>query len=167
MAENKRRIDSYEAAGKPSENEPPRQDTYWSIGFRTGRSGYMIKYVLLPFMVFMLFVILPFFLYAPELFSSALFKAMSQHDRAVFFGKLPIALLVVSIPFTLSAAMMIVGQIRRFHDFNKPGWLVLLNAIPGVSLGVLVMLCAIPGTKGPNMFGEDPVERRKRLNQGG
>lgn len=49
-------------------------------------------------------------------------------------------------------------QVRRFHDQDKTGWLVLLAFIPYIGgLIVLVLMC-LPGTRGPNHFGADPRE---------
>lgn len=47
-------------------------------------------------------------------------------------------------------------QVRRFHDQNLTGWLVLLGFIPYVGgLIILVFMC-IEGTRGPNTYGADP-----------
>jgi uncharacterized membrane protein YhaH (DUF805 family) len=47
-------------------------------------------------------------------------------------------------------------QVRRFHDQDLTGWLVLLGFIPYVGgLIVLVFMC-IDGTRGPNKYGPDP-----------
>jgi uncharacterized membrane protein YhaH (DUF805 family) len=64
------------------------------------------------------------------------------------FGLLWLAIIVPSIAV----------QVRRFHDQNLTGWLVLLNFIPYLGgLVVLVFMC-LPGTKGPNKFGPDPLD---------
>lgn len=48
-------------------------------------------------------------------------------------------------------------QVRRFHDQNLSGVLVLLNLIPCVGgIMVLVLMC-MEGTKGSNRFGPDPL----------
>ena len=46
-------------------------------------------------------------------------------------------------------------QVRRFHDQDKSGWMVLLNLIPLGGLVVLVFMC-LEGTRGPNQYGPDP-----------
>lgn len=47
-------------------------------------------------------------------------------------------------------------KVRRFHDQDKSGWMILLGVIPYVGgLITLVFMC-IDGTQGPNRFGEDP-----------
>lgn len=55
--------------------------------------------------------------------------------------------------------------IRRFHDRNMSGWWVLgfalLGAIPvvgGLASIAQIVILALPGTKGPNRFGEDPID---------
>jgi uncharacterized membrane protein YhaH (DUF805 family) len=52
----------------------------------------------------------------------------------------------------------IAVQVRRFHDQDRTGWLILLGLIPYVGgLIVLVFMC-LPGTRGTNRFGPDPKE---------
>ena len=47
-------------------------------------------------------------------------------------------------------------QVRRFHDQDRSGWMLLLSFIPYVGgLVVLVFMC-LSGTAGPNRFGPDP-----------
>ncbi len=51
---------------------------------------------------------------------------------------------------------MLAVQVRRFHDQDKSGWMVLLNFIPYVGgLVVFVFMC-MEGTRGPNQYGPDP-----------
>jgi uncharacterized membrane protein YhaH (DUF805 family) len=47
-------------------------------------------------------------------------------------------------------------QVRRFHDQDLTGWLVLLGFIPYLGgLIILVFMC-IDGKRGPNKYGPDP-----------
>ncbi len=55
--------------------------------------------------------------------------------------------------------------IRRFHDRDMSGWWVLgfavLGAIPvvgGIASIAQIVILALAGTKGPNRFGEDPID---------
>ncbi len=70
----------------------------------------------------------------------------------VFAGLLGLFYLATLIP---SVALMI----RRLHDVNLSGWLVLLCFVPIVNilaaLGLLIV-CFVPGTAGPNKYGPDP-----------
>jgi uncharacterized membrane protein YhaH (DUF805 family) len=55
----------------------------------------------------------------------------------------------------------IAVQVRRLHDQNLSGWLVLIGYIPIVNyiggIVLLVFMC-LPGTKGPNKYGPDPLD---------
>ncbi len=61
--------------------------------------------------------------------------------------------------YTLYAlAIVIPGiavSVRRLHDINKTGWLVLIAFIPFGGL-VLLYWSFLEGTKGENQFGPDP-----------
>ena len=65
--------------------------------------------------------------------------------------------LVIIVLFYLAIFIpSIAVQVRRFHDQDKSGWLILLNLIPYIGgLIVLVFMC-LEGTRGPNRFGPDP-----------
>lgn len=47
-------------------------------------------------------------------------------------------------------------QVRRFHDQGLTGFLVLLGFIPYIGGIIVLVFMLIPGTKGPNKYGEDP-----------
>ena len=50
----------------------------------------------------------------------------------------------------------IAVAVRRMHDIDKSGWLVLIGLIPAARLALSAVLYAQPGTSGPNRFGPDP-----------
>lgn len=80
---------------------------------------------------------------------------------------------VFGLIFLASLVPMIAVQVRRLHDMNISGWWYLayivagvaLDAVPDVgsslnsllSIGFIALNC-MPGTKGPNRFGEDPLD---------
>lgn len=43
--------------------------------------------------------------------------------------------------------------IRRLHDTDKTGWLLLLSFIPIIGGIILLVFFAMPGTEGPNQYG--------------
>ena len=49
-------------------------------------------------------------------------------------------------------------QVRRFHDQDKTGWLILLGFIPYIGSIVLLVFMCLEGTKGSNRFGPDPKD---------
>jgi len=52
--------------------------------------------------------------------------------------------------------------VRRVHDFNTTGWLVLLPFVFSKFSSIIQLIFGlIPGTKGPNKYGPRPVKRRR------
>ena len=52
----------------------------------------------------------------------------------------------------------IAVQVRRFHDQDKSGWMVLLNFVPAIGGLIVIVFMFIEGTKGPNRYGPDPKD---------
>lgn len=51
---------------------------------------------------------------------------------------------------------------KRWHDRNHSAWWVLVNLIPVIgTLWALVANGFLPGTAGPNRYGDDPLLARK------
>ena len=46
--------------------------------------------------------------------------------------------------------------VRRLHDQDRSGWLLLLVLIPILGWFALLVLMCLDGTPGPNRFGPDP-----------
>lgn len=44
-------------------------------------------------------------------------------------------------------------QVRRFHDQDKSGWFVLLNAIPYIGPFIVLAMMLVPGSPGDNRYG--------------
>lgn len=53
--------------------------------------------------------------------------------------------------------LLMVG-IKRAHDRNKPGWFLLLYAVPFVNIWVAVELLFLKGTSGKNKYGNVPID---------
>ena len=63
---------------------------------------------------------------------------------------------IVNLFYALAMlAPSISAGIRRLHDIDKSGWLMILAVIPGISV-ILIVLFFVEGTSGPNQFGADP-----------
>ena len=65
---------------------------------------------------------------------------------------IPIAILVLAtfVPF-------LAVSVRRLHDSNKRGWWYLVTLVPYVGGLIYLVLMVLPGTKGANRFGPDPL----------
>ena len=50
-------------------------------------------------------------------------------------------------------------SIRRLHDQDRSGWLLLIVLIPFLGWFALLVLMCLEGTRGPNRFGSDPKGR--------
>lgn len=90
----------------------------------------------------------------PETFTAASFS-MAFWVEGVLLAVFTLAIIVPSVAVT----------VRRLHDRDLSGWwylgVVIAGQIPFVgpllNLGFLVVMC-LPGTPGPNRFGEDPKD---------
>ena len=68
---------------------------------------------------------------------------------------------IVSFPFVLMYIAVAIGalvigvslSIRRLHDMDQSGWLVLLSFIPLVNIAVILILLFKEGTPGANQYG--------------
>lgn len=49
-------------------------------------------------------------------------------------------------------------QVRRFHDQDRSGWMILLGFIPYVGGLIVFIFMCLAGTRGPNRFGPDPLD---------
>lgn len=50
--------------------------------------------------------------------------------------------------------------VRRLHDVNKSGWMLLIGLIPLIGAIWLLILFCTEGTVGPNQYGEDPKDEK-------
>lgn len=48
--------------------------------------------------------------------------------------------------------------VRRLHDINRSGWMVLVQLIPIVGIFWILFILSKVGTKGANQYGADPLE---------
>ena len=74
----------------------------------------------------------------------------------------PSAQIVVVVVFWILIGPIIAFQVKRWHDLDKSGLFILINFVPFVGgLISLVMLGAIPGTRGANSYGPDPLRKAR------
>ncbi len=84
--------------------------------------------------------------------------------RVLLIGGIALVALIAQTPALfalvgLEALVMLLPSlavsVRRLHDVNMSGWLLLVAIIPGGSLLILVLAC-VPGTQGGNKYGPGP-----------
>jgi uncharacterized membrane protein YhaH (DUF805 family) len=69
----------------------------------------------------------------------------------------PLGLVIVGLIWLpLAVSSFAIGS-QRCRDFGWTGWAFLLLFIPVISLIFVLALMFIPGTKGPNQYGPDPL----------
>jgi uncharacterized membrane protein YhaH (DUF805 family) len=54
----------------------------------------------------------------------------------------------------------LANEAKRYHDMDLSAWWILLNLIPGLGALVLLALGFLPGTRGENRFGQQPLKIR-------
>lgn len=71
-----------------------------------------------------------------------------------------------AVGFLIDAAFLVIVvwiglamQVKRWHDLNRSGWMVLLNLTVIALPAIFIFLGFIRGTSGPNQFGTDPLGR--------
>lgn len=69
-------------------------------------------------------------------------------------GFVALALLVLFVLGTFIPNLAV--QVRRFHDQDKSGWMVLLGFIPYIGGVILLVFMCLEGTRGSNRYGADP-----------
>lgn len=69
-----------------------------------------------------------------------------------------ILLLLIGVFYLAMFIPSLAVSVRRLHDSDKSGWLMLLCLIPFGSL-VILIFTLLDGTPGPNRYGEDPKGR--------
>jgi uncharacterized membrane protein YhaH (DUF805 family) len=95
------------------------------------------------------FFVLFFYLVATPLLFLDIATGLFSHDVGVgvFSGLAALA--------TLSPSLAVM--IRRLHDTDRSGWWVLVAFVPIVGPIALIVFLVLPGTKGPNQYGPDPL----------
>ena len=62
--------------------------------------------------------------------------------------------LAAGLPALIGGVLLIRS---RLHDMNVTGWVYLVNFIPYVNILFSLAVLFVPGTKGPNKYGADPL----------
>lgn len=59
----------------------------------------------------------------------------------------------------ISSIFMWPVNVRRLHDTNRSGWLLLIGVVPILgSIALFVIMGCMKGTDGPNKYGPDPLQ---------
>jgi len=76
--------------------------------------------------------------------------------------KIPILKIIFWIAYFLFGLAILIPSvalgIRRLHDTNKTGWLMLICLVPAVGAVAFLVLCALEGTPDENQYGLVPAD---------
>ena len=70
----------------------------------------------------------------------------------VAVGSLALGLLIGLVMLVVGLSGLSVA-VRRMHDTDKSGWMLLLGLIPFIGWIIVIVLLVLPGTPAPNRFG--------------
>lgn len=85
---------------------------------------------------------------------TALFGAASGSGSGFGFG-----MFIGFIALIAGLWFMIAQDVKRLHDVDKSGWLLLLVLVPIVNIALGLYLLLADGIVGPNRYGADPKNR--------
>ena len=114
------------------------KNEYFCFEGRINRKFYITRSLIIAVVVMVLY----FIIYAA---TTDIFGIMSD------FGMM--LTLIVQLVGTVAGISL---NIRRFHDFNKSGWWILILMVPFVNLYFSIKLLCIRGDVGTNNYGADP-----------
>lgn len=61
--------------------------------------------------------------------------------------------------YTLLVFLPSLGlAVRRLHDIDRSGWWLLIGLIPLIGYLVIIVFACLPGTRGANRFGLNPLD---------
>lgn len=109
------------------EVKPLQKEIFWSGKGRVGRTTYLFRLILLGFISYLIFL-------------------ASGYDNDFLISIIVITYIII---VSIQAA-------KRLHDMNASAWLLLINFIPYVNGVFWLILLFVPGTKGPNKYGDEP-----------
>ncbi len=120
----------------PQQATPNKIPSIWSFHGRTTRSGFWA--ISLSLMVFNLLV-------------GVVVELLGRS------GSEPVGLAIDLVFLVICVWISLATQVKRWHDLNRPGWMVLLNLTVIALPVILAFLGFIRGTRGANRFGVDPL----------
>lgn len=127
--------------------------SWWNWKGRLNRQRFILRYIILTtFATVVAFILCGgiSFLVTTEVMSG-------QNDDAVF--GLMFLLLLCILPFLLPPILLsIFLSIKRGHDLNIPGWVVVIVNLLGASIFLIIYLAIAKGNEGANQYGENPLK---------
>lgn len=110
-----------------------------------------------------MFVLFCALLYGAAFVLLVAFAVTSEQDGKPGVDAMPggvaIGILLMVLLYLALFIPTLAVKVRRLHDQELSGWLVLLGFIPYLGWLIILIFMCIDGTPGPNRFGPDPKGR--------
>ena len=126
------------------------KDNPLSLNGRFGRLSYIAWYGFLNLITFFAVITLSL---ALGIFNLST-QSLDSHFIDTLTGLGGLGFLIISV---LYFYFNLVIQIRRFHDMNRSGWLILLFIVPLVNIFLFFYLLLGSGTQGINHYGPQRI----------
>lgn len=88
------------------------------------------------------------------------YRSSMEMDPVMFAEEVGAIFWIIMVLWLLWSLFVFIPNlavsIRRLHDTDKSGWMILIGLIPLVGAIVLFVFYLMEGTAGPNRFGPDP-----------
>ena len=86
---------------------------------------------------------------------------LQDDDSGLVPNLMGIIILLLSITLSIHIVPMFCVTVRRLHDRNLSGWLLLLSIIPVGKL-ILFIFMLLPSTPGDNTYGPNPHDEEQK-----
>jgi len=74
-------------------------------------------------------------------------------------GTIGTLVVILTVTFLASIVPGFAVAVRRLHDSDKSGILLLLGFVPGIGGLIILFFVLLPGDAGDNIYGPDPRDR--------
>jgi uncharacterized membrane protein YhaH (DUF805 family) len=97
------------------------------------------------------------FVLANFLITLSMYFLMFIFALSVILSFMSIVMIVVLLVYNIAVLLPnLAVMVRRLHDTNKSGWLLLLGLIPLLGGIILLVFFVEEGNRGTNQYGSDP-----------
>ena len=127
---------------------------------RLNRKPYVLRLLAVSVVSVVSSVVVQIVSFIPGMIIAAIGQSFPDLGMVLTFFRYALMFFRYAIIFVLCLLATVIGislGIRRCHDNDWSGWLVLLSFVPLVNIVFGLLLLFKPGTPGPNRFGPDPL----------